>query len=145
MTRRIGRWLGQRRVPAGPPCRHRGGGLFDERYFLYTEDVDLCAAVRARGRRVQFAADVEIVHLRGRSAASDRRATDAAYRRSQIAFYAKHHPVWVPLLTLYLRLRGRLPDPGNLHSNVGARGLRLSVRGGCACRCEEVRLSGDVR
>ena len=24
-------------------------GLLDERYFLYTEDVDFCAAVRARG------------------------------------------------------------------------------------------------
>ena len=27
-------------------------GLLDERYFLYTEDVDFCAAIRARGRRV---------------------------------------------------------------------------------------------
>jgi GT2 family glycosyltransferase len=27
-------------------------GLLDERYFLYMEDVDFCAAVRARGRRV---------------------------------------------------------------------------------------------
>ena len=27
-------------------------GLLDERYFLYTEDVDFCAAVRARGRRI---------------------------------------------------------------------------------------------
>ncbi len=38
-------------------------GLLDERFFLYTEDVDLCASVRARGPRVLFAADVEIQHL----------------------------------------------------------------------------------
>ena len=81
------------------------GGL-DERYFMYAEDVDFCAAIRARGRRVLFTPDVEVVHLRGRSAASAPAATHAAYRRSQIAFYEKHHPHWAPLLRLYLRLRG---------------------------------------
>ena len=29
-------------------------GLLDERYFLYAEDVDFCAAIRARGRRILF-------------------------------------------------------------------------------------------
>jgi len=80
------------------------GGL-DERYFMYTEDVDFCAAIRARGRRVLFTPDVEVVHLRGRSGASAPAATREAYRRSQVAFYEKHHPGWAPLLKLYLRLR----------------------------------------
>ena len=80
-------------------------GLLDERFFLYTEDVDLCASIRQRGRRVLFVADVEIVHLRGRSVASARSASDAAYRRSHLAFYEKHHPRWVPILRLYLWLR----------------------------------------
>jgi N-acetylglucosaminyl-diphospho-decaprenol L-rhamnosyltransferase len=84
-----------------------GAGLLDERFFMYTEDVDLCASVRARGRRVVFAADVQIEHLRGRSRTS---TTDAAYRRSHIAFYEKHHPAWVPFLRAYLKVRGRLPD-----------------------------------
>ena len=80
-------------------------GLLDERFFLYTEDVDLCASVRARGREVWFIADVEIVHLRGRSIATARRASEESYRRSQIAFYEKHHPGWAPLLKLYLKLK----------------------------------------
>jgi N-acetylglucosaminyl-diphospho-decaprenol L-rhamnosyltransferase len=80
-------------------------GLFDERFFMYTEDVDFCAAIRARGRRIVFTPDVEVVHLRGRSAATAPAATEAAYRRSQIAFYEKHHPALVPLLKLYLRVR----------------------------------------
>jgi GT2 family glycosyltransferase len=83
-------------------------GLLDERYFMYTEDVDFCAAIRARGRRVLFTPDVEIVHLRGRSAAAAPSATSAAYRRSQVAFYEKHHPRWAPVLKLYLRIRGQL-------------------------------------
>jgi GT2 family glycosyltransferase len=81
-------------------------GLLDERYFMYTEDVDFCAAIRARHRRILFTPEVEIVHLRGRSVAAARAATHAAYRRSQIAFYEKHHPRWVPLLKLYLRIKG---------------------------------------
>jgi len=82
-------------------------GLLDERFFLYTEDVDLCASVRRRGRTVLFTADVEIQHLRGRSAGA---TTAAAYRRSQLAFYAKHHPAWLPWLRAYLKVRGELPD-----------------------------------
>jgi GT2 family glycosyltransferase len=81
------------------------GGL-DERFFMYTEDVDFCAAIRARGRRILFAPEVEVVHLRGRSAASAPAQTRAAYRRSQVAFYEKHHPVWAPLLRAYLRILG---------------------------------------
>lgn len=86
-------------------------GLFDERYFMYLEDVDFCAAIRARGRRVLFVPTVEITHLRGRSAATASGATRAAYRRSQLAFYEKHLPALAPLLRLYLRLRFELPAP----------------------------------
>jgi len=81
------------------------GGL-DERYFMYTEDVDFCAAIRARGRKVLFTPEVEIVHLRGRSKSSAPAATHAAYRRSHLAFYEKHHSAWAPLLKLYLRIKG---------------------------------------
>lgn len=85
-------------------------GLLDERYFMYAEDVDFCAAIRARGRRVVFTPDAEVVHLRGQSVASIPRAFETAYRRSQLAFYAKHHPRWVPLLRAYLKLRYGLTD-----------------------------------
>lgn len=80
-------------------------GLLDERFFMYTEDVDFCASIRARGRGVLFTPAVEIVHLRGRSGASAPAATYAAYRRSHLAFYEKHHPTLAPLLRLYLRFR----------------------------------------
>jgi len=80
-------------------------GLLDERYFMYFEDVDFCAAIRARGRRVLFTPAVEVTHLRGGSRAAAAADTARAYRRSQLAFYEKHHPGWVPLLRLYQRLR----------------------------------------
>ena len=83
-------------------------GLFDERFFMYTEDVDLCASIRARGREVRFEPSGEFVHVRGRSRVSAQTATHAAYRRSQIAFYEKHHPRWAPVLRAYLRLQGKI-------------------------------------
>jgi GT2 family glycosyltransferase len=79
-------------------------GLLDERYFMYCEDVDFCVSIRKRGRAVLFTPDVEIVHLRGRSAASVPAATHRAYRHSQLAFYEKHRPAWAPVLRLYLGL-----------------------------------------
>jgi hypothetical protein len=84
-------------------------GLLDERFFMYTEDVDFCASIRARGGAVLFTPAVEIVHLRGRSRAAAPAATQAAYRRSHVAFYEKHHPAWAPVLRWYLRVKGEEP------------------------------------
>jgi N-acetylglucosaminyl-diphospho-decaprenol L-rhamnosyltransferase len=81
-------------------------GLLDERYFLYTEDVDLCAAFQARGRRVIFVPEATVRHLRGRSGAAAPAATEQRRRESQVAFYRKHHPAWAPLLAWWLRRRG---------------------------------------
>lgn len=92
-------------------------GLLDERYFMYTEDVDLCVALRARGRQMLFMPQAEVLHLGGRSA-SRNPATERLRRQSQLAYYAKHHPGWVPALQAYLRLTGKLPaaDPGGPES-----------------------------
>ena len=83
-------------------------GFFDERYFMYEEDVDLCAAIRSRGGRVLFTPAAHVIHLRGRSVARmDARAGPTNYDRSHLAFYEKHAPAWAPWLRLWLRLRGR--------------------------------------
>lgn len=81
------------------------GGL-DERFFMYTEDVDLCASVRARGRRVIFVPQAEVLHHCGRSARRNP-DTERMRRQSQIAYYDKHLPRWAGLLRLYLRVTGR--------------------------------------
>ena len=82
-------------------------GLLDERYFMYAEDVDFCAALRTLGKVILFIPQATVVHLRGQSRAAE---TQAAYRRSHIAFYEKHHPGWLPILRAYLRIRGRFPE-----------------------------------
>ncbi len=121
-ARSIGRWVDRQvHVPHNPDwvsgacllvrrAIAEEVGLLDERFFMYEEDVDFCAAVRSRGWRVRFTPAAEIIHHRGRSVATNRAAVNAAYRRSQVAFYEKHHPGWAPLLRAYLRLRGELPQ-----------------------------------
>ena len=81
-------------------------GLLDARFFMYTEDVDLCAAFRARGRAVRFVPEATVRHLRGRSVAAAPAATERRRRASQLAFYRKHHPAWAPLLAWWLQRRG---------------------------------------
>ena len=73
-------------------------GLFDERYFMYEEDVDLCAALRARGGRILFTPHAEVVHRRGRSVSATGADLRAIYDRSHLLFYEKHRPRWAPLL-----------------------------------------------
>jgi N-acetylglucosaminyl-diphospho-decaprenol L-rhamnosyltransferase len=100
-------------------------GLLDERYFMYLEDVDFCAALRARGRRILFTPEVEIVHLGGRSRRTAPTATNAAYRRSHLAFYTKHHPAWAPWLRAYLHLKRALPAPDATTESVESAQSRL--------------------
>ena len=80
-------------------------GLLDERYFMYCEDVDFCAALRAAGHRILYAPEIEVTHLRGRSRASAPAVTNRRYRDSQVAFYRKHHPKWARVLRWYLAAR----------------------------------------
>ena len=84
-------------------------GLMDERFFLYTEDVDFCASIRRQGGTVLFTPAAEVVHARGRSRATNPGAANSAYRRSHVAFYEKHHPVWAVVLKVYLKLKGESP------------------------------------
>jgi GT2 family glycosyltransferase len=73
-------------------------GLFDERYFMYEEDVDFCAALRAKGGRILFTPRATVVHARGQSVRAVNADLRAIYDRSHRLFYEKHRPGWVRLL-----------------------------------------------
>lgn len=46
-------------------------GLFDERFFMYLEDMDLCRRVWMNGYKVYYLAEAEMVHLFERASAND--------------------------------------------------------------------------
>jgi GT2 family glycosyltransferase len=74
---------------------------FDERFFLYAEDIDLCLRLRQAGWSLRYEADAIVEHDRGASSATTPVATALHYRHSQLAFYRKHRGV---LATQSLRL-----------------------------------------
>ncbi|NQW05632.1 MAG: glycosyltransferase family 2 protein [Acidobacteria bacterium] len=82
-------------------------GLLDERFFMYEEDVDFCAAIRANGGTVVYTPAAHVVHLRGRSVAAAGRPVAPWYDRSHVLFYEKHAPRWAPVLRIWLATRGR--------------------------------------
>ncbi len=78
-------------------------GNFDEDYWLYAEDIDLCYRIKQAGYKVMYVPQVKIIHLKGVSSgikghsqkfttatlASKRRALDSFYY-TMILFYKKH-------------------------------------------------------
>ena len=62
--------LGLGLLPAGAAPALEAVGVFDEAFFLYEEDVDLCLRLRKAGWRVVFTPAAEVVHRLGRSMAT---------------------------------------------------------------------------
>lgn len=66
-------------------------GGFDEDYFMYGEDLDICYRIKQNGYRVVYFADAYIVHLKGQSGLS-RKSRDTTYHfyNAMNIFYDKH-------------------------------------------------------
>ena len=67
-----------------------GVGFFDEGFFLYEEDVDLCVRLRASGWRVLYSPRAEVVHHLGRSMEQAPARARLEDHRSHLRFYDKH-------------------------------------------------------
>jgi GT2 family glycosyltransferase len=65
-------------------------GGFDERYFLYWEDADLCRRLRARGHTTRYVPGGRVMHICGRSSQSARSAAIRAFHQSAFTYYATH-------------------------------------------------------
>jgi GT2 family glycosyltransferase len=66
-------------------------GGFDERFFLYEEDADLCRRLREAGWRVVFTPEAEVKHHLGRSMSKAPRRARLEYHRSHLLYYGKHN------------------------------------------------------
>jgi GT2 family glycosyltransferase len=82
-------------------------GGFDERFFLYEEDADLCRRLRGAGWRVVFTPAAEVRHHLGRSMAKSPRRARLEYHRSHLLYYRTHNgPASQAVLRLLLLARG---------------------------------------
>lgn len=66
-------------------------GLFDERYFLYSEEVDWCRRFRAAGWRVVYLPSAEVVHVEGGTSRRDLLARDLQFHQSRRGYMARWH------------------------------------------------------
>lgn len=85
-------------------------GFFDERFFLYYEEIDLCRRIKAAGYEVWYWPDVVVVHLGGQSSKtvtqlelSSTGSQLTLWRmRSGLLFYRKHNGIigaWAAMQT----------------------------------------------
>jgi hypothetical protein len=74
-------------------------GYFDERFFLYYEEVDLCRRLKAAGYQIWYWPDIEVVHLGGESSKTIKHIKLSSSgsqltlwrMRSRLLYYRKHH------------------------------------------------------
>jgi len=65
-------------------------GMFDEKFFLYFEDIDLCKRVREKGLRLVYFPSAEVFHEGGASTQPRKLDSRFHYRKSQLYFYRKY-------------------------------------------------------
>ncbi len=94
-------------------------GLFDESYFMYAEDLDLCYRIKKAGYKIMYLPQVKIIHYKGVSSGlkqhsqditkasieSKMRAFNAFYETMKI-FYKKHLARQYPFFINWLVLGG---------------------------------------
>ncbi|MFQ3587319.1 MAG: glycosyltransferase family 2 protein [Fimbriimonadaceae bacterium] len=68
----------------------RGLETFDERFFLYCEDTELCRRLRRRGR-IRYVPSAVFVHELGSSSSGERWRSVARYNRGKELYFAIHH------------------------------------------------------
>jgi GT2 family glycosyltransferase len=69
-------------------------GGFDERFFLYYEDADLCRRLRASEGRLFVHPGFAVQHQRGASARQGAVQVQAAYRSSQLEYVSRYRHAW---------------------------------------------------
>ncbi|HJP66264.1 MAG TPA: glycosyltransferase family 2 protein [Actinomycetota bacterium] len=89
-------------------------GVFDEGYFMYVEDVDLCTRLRRAGWDVLYSPELEVLHIGGVSTGGYRsRRMTLEHSRSIYRYFVKHRShgalaILRPVVRLALRLRAEL-------------------------------------
>ena len=111
-------------------------GGFDESFFLYEEDVDLCLRLRRAGWSIVFTPAAAVVHHLGRSMETDPGRARLEYHRSHLRYYRKHNgPIPSAVLRLFIGAGAALgwlaslrPGPKRRERRRHhARALRLAV------------------
>jgi N-acetylglucosaminyl-diphospho-decaprenol L-rhamnosyltransferase len=84
-------------------------GGFDESFFMYFEDKDICKRVNEAGWKVVYYPHTSLIHLLGGSSSGIQTSANTYYRDSQLYYYQKHLGKFqTAMLKFYLRLSGKV-------------------------------------
>ena len=64
-------------------------GLFDEDYFMYLEETDLCYRIKKAGYKIKFVLEAKIIHLEGKST-KNKITSKKMFKKSQFLYLKKH-------------------------------------------------------
>ncbi|MEE4359571.1 MAG: glycosyltransferase family 2 protein [Desulfococcaceae bacterium] len=77
-------------------------GLFDENYFLYFEDMDLCLQIKKLGYEIVYLPSAEIIHFFGASSSKKKNSIKKIFHHSQRHYFKKNFSDWHrAVVTLY--------------------------------------------
>lgn len=77
-------------------------GGFDEKIFMYGEEVEWCFRIKRNGFRIVYTPGAETYHLKGGSSVGHHAGIIAEFR-TLLYFYKKHKPFWqLPVLRFFL-------------------------------------------
>jgi N-acetylglucosaminyl-diphospho-decaprenol L-rhamnosyltransferase len=65
-------------------------GGFDERFFMYSEELDLCRRMKAAAWRVVYLPDATITHYEGKSSEQAVAARHIRFHTSRVRYFRKH-------------------------------------------------------
>lgn len=85
-----------RRAAIEDIIEEKSGGLFDEKFPIFFNDVDLCWRLRARGWEIWYLPTAGVLHYGGASTAQVKPAMIAESHRSLRDFYEKHYRAILP-------------------------------------------------
>jgi N-acetylglucosaminyl-diphospho-decaprenol L-rhamnosyltransferase len=95
---------------------------FDEDYFLYCEDTDLCYRVRQSGGKIYYVHDAVFVHHLGASGEPQRAQMVIYYNRGKERYFRKFHGAWQARVCRWLNKGGAL-----LRVLLGLGGVALTL------------------
>ena len=78
-------------------------GGFDESYFMYAEELDLCKRLRAAGWEIHYTPEAAVTHIEGASTEQNRHAMAERLFLSLEKYYRQHHPGKLPRLRRVLK------------------------------------------
>jgi GT2 family glycosyltransferase len=103
------------------------GGMDEERFFMYSEELDWCRRIKAAGWRVAYCPQAVVIHHEGQSSQQVSARRMILFNTSKVRYFAKHHG-WLPAAALRLALLAMFAQQLALEAAKGALGHRRDLR-----------------